>query len=381
MDSISLPPEMDLLRITQDSCSIESYVEEFLQLAHQGDWNDGSLKIVFWSGLGNHLFLQAPPAATPGSLAQYINHVLILAGSSFTVEEVPASQLPSAAKSVPVPPPATMMMPPPAVMMVPPPAAMMVPPAVMMVHNLELMDTAIPPEILAPVLSPEPAPRQRPPVQRHTSERFPVPAPRRHPPVPAPRKLLPVSPLVPSSSPLFPLVPSSSALPERPREFALPERPQEVEWPEHPRVSDPPEPLLVPSSSPEPLLVPSSVCSSQVPSSACSSHVPSSACSSQVSSSGHPRACSSSANPRARSSPAPSSGCASRAPPGARASRAPPSARSSRAPSSARSSRVPTRGDLPQENFGGGAIYPLPGWPGPEPRPRSSLTQLGHLKK
>ncbi len=90
--------------ITQDGCSIESYVEEFLQLAHQGDWNDDSLKIVFWSGLSNHLFLQAPPAATPGSLAQYIDHVLILAGSFFTVEVVPASQpLPTAR---PVPPPA-----------------------------------------------------------------------------------------------------------------------------------------------------------------------------------------------------------------------------------------------------------------------------------
>ncbi len=183
MDSTSSPPEKDRLMITQDGCSIESYVEDFLQLAHQGDWKNDSLKIVFWSGLSNHLFLQAPPAATPGSLAQYIDHILILAGSSFTVEEVPASQLPSAAKSVPVPPPAAMMMPPPAAMMVPPPAAMMVPPAVMMVHNLELMDTAIPPEILAPVLSPEPAPRQRPPVPA-PRQRFPVPVPCQHSPVP-----------------------------------------------------------------------------------------------------------------------------------------------------------------------------------------------------
>ncbi len=60
---------------------------------------------------------------------------------------------------------------------------------------------------------------------------------------------------------------------------------------------------------------------------------------------------------------------------------APPSARSSRASSRARSSRMPTRGELPHENFGGGAIYPLPGWPGPEPRPRRSLTHHGCPKE
>jgi len=92
MDSISSHPEK-LLTITQDGRSIESYVEEFLQLTHQVDWNDDSLKIVFWSGLSNHLFLLAPPATTTGSLAQYIDLVLILVGSSLTVEEVPTSHL------------------------------------------------------------------------------------------------------------------------------------------------------------------------------------------------------------------------------------------------------------------------------------------------
>ncbi len=74
--------------ITQDGCLIECYVEEFLQLAHQVAWNDGTLKVVFWSGLDNRLFLQAPAATTPGSLAQYIDHVLLLDGSSFIVGEV-----------------------------------------------------------------------------------------------------------------------------------------------------------------------------------------------------------------------------------------------------------------------------------------------------
>ncbi len=229
MDSISSPPEKDLLMITQDGCSIESYVEEFLQLAQQGDWNDDSLKIVFWSGLSNHLFLQAPPAATPGSLAQYIDHVLILAGSSFTVEEVPASQplptarpvpppaaksvyprarkwasnsadlrakvldpsltsvrsalkstpcLPSqrppaaksvspasAAKSVPVPPPAAMMGPPPATKMVPP-AAMMVPPPATMIESPRVCAARAPPSDRAARAPPSDRASRAPPSDR-----------------------------------------------------------------------------------------------------------------------------------------------------------------------------------------------------------------------
>ncbi len=45
----------------QDGRSIESYVEEFLHLIHQVNWNDDTLKIVFWSGLNNHLFLSRHP--------------------------------------------------------------------------------------------------------------------------------------------------------------------------------------------------------------------------------------------------------------------------------------------------------------------------------
>ncbi len=87
MSSIFDPATL-ILSITQDGRPIEFYVEEFLQLAHQVPWNDGTLKAVFWSGLDDQLFLQAPAATTPGSLAQYIDHVLLLAGSSFIVGEV-----------------------------------------------------------------------------------------------------------------------------------------------------------------------------------------------------------------------------------------------------------------------------------------------------
>ncbi len=208
MDSISSPPEKDLLMITQDGCSIESYVEEFIQLAHQGDWNDDSLKIVFWSGLSNHLFLQAPPAATPGSLAQYIDHVLILAGSSFTLEEVPASQ--------PVPPPA---------------AKSVYPRARKWASNsADLRTKVLDPSLTSdgndgsayrgedraatPRLLPSPQdpflasalqclpPRKCPP----------VPAPRKCPPVPTPRQSSSESPLVPSSSSESPLIPSRALL-------------------------------------------------------------------------------------------------------------------------------------------------------------------------
>ncbi|KAL1252316.1 hypothetical protein QQF64_033817 [Cirrhinus molitorella] len=69
----------------QDGHQIETYVEEFLSLAHQVNWNDGTLKIVFWTGLDDQLYLLAPAVTNPGTLAQYIE--LLLDGSSFTVGE------------------------------------------------------------------------------------------------------------------------------------------------------------------------------------------------------------------------------------------------------------------------------------------------------
>ncbi len=83
--SSTIDPATVLLSITQDGRPIEYYVEEFLQLANQVPWNDGTLKVVFWTGLNDHLYLLAPAATTPGSLAQYIEYVLLLAGSPLTV--------------------------------------------------------------------------------------------------------------------------------------------------------------------------------------------------------------------------------------------------------------------------------------------------------
>ncbi len=183
MDSISSHPE-ELLTITQDGRSIESYVEEFLHLIHQVKWNDDTLKIVFWSGLNNHLFLLAPPATTTGSLAHYIELVLILPGSSFTVEEVPTSQMPHTEK--PSPP-----------------------------AEKKTISTAL--SVKDPL------------TKAH------VPASRQRPLMPSPRKCSQFPPLVLLSASSSPLVPSSSA--ECPRESEPPERPSESEPSELPRES------------------------------------------------------------------------------------------------------------------------------------------------
>ncbi len=286
--SSTIDPATVLLSITQDGRPIEYYVEEFLQLANQVPWNDGTLKVVFWTGLNDHLYLLAPAATTPGSLAQYIDYVLLLAGSPLTVGaideddkvapvpkstpvegiSIPKSKSemtvtkiippPETAMMVPppktammVPPPETaMMVPPPVtVMMVPPPAtkivpppetAMMVPPPVtVMMVPPPATKIVPPPETAMMVPPPEttmmlPAARQCPPVP---APRMcpPVPAPRMCPPVPAPRKCPPVPappehPLVPAP-PERPLVPAPS---ERPLVPAPPERPTEPAPPEWP---------------------------------------------------------------------------------------------------------------------------------------------------
>ncbi|KAF4103559.1 hypothetical protein G5714_016442 [Onychostoma macrolepis] len=96
--SSTFDPAKVLLSITQDGRPIEYYVEEFLQLTHQVQWNYGTLKVGFWSGLNDLLYLQAPAATTPGSLVQNIDHVLLLAGSPFTVGDIDKD-----AKVTPVP--------------------------------------------------------------------------------------------------------------------------------------------------------------------------------------------------------------------------------------------------------------------------------------
>ncbi len=308
MDSISSHPE-ELLTITQDGRSIESYVEEFLHLIHQVNWNDDTLKIVFWSGLNNHLFLLGPPPTTTGSLAHYIELVLILAGSSFTMEEVPTSQMPPPHTEKPSPP-----------------------------AEKKTISPAL--SVIDPL------------TEAH------VPAPRQRPLVPSPRKCSQFPLLVLPSTSSSPLVPSSST--ECPRESEPPERPRGSEPPERPRESEPPElsresvlsehpQESVPSSLPSPPLAPpSSPSLPLVPSSSPSSPLaPSSSPSSPLVPSGSP------------SSPlAPSSSAHPERPPRVCASRAPPRVRASRAPHRACSSGMAPRGEPPQENVLGGPYTP-----------------------
>ncbi len=175
-----------------------------------------------------------PASDSTCSLGRYMEYALWLSGSPYTVDEVHDSpeevfinhqpppgaksvSPPSAAMSVPVPPPAAKSVPPTEARFTPLPMALPNPP----VPNLELMDTAKPTEILAPVISPEPAPQLRPPVSA-PCQRFPVSAPRQHFPVPA--SLGPVPSVLASPEPV-PTVPASPGsvhpwpmLTERPQE-------------------------------------------------------------------------------------------------------------------------------------------------------------------
>ncbi|KAK9977272.1 hypothetical protein ABG768_019093 [Culter alburnus] len=97
-------PADRLLTLTQDGHSIEQYVEEFLELSYLRAWNEATLKNIFWIGLDDYLYQQVPAGTIPSSLAQYLDYVLWLSGSSLTVCEVDNTtatqpQLPS---SIPV---------------------------------------------------------------------------------------------------------------------------------------------------------------------------------------------------------------------------------------------------------------------------------------
>ncbi|CAM4549728.1 unnamed protein product [Leuciscus chuanchicus] len=58
MSDILFDPATLLLSMTQDGRLIEDYVDEFLELSHLVPWNDDTMKMVFWSGLDNHMFRQ-----------------------------------------------------------------------------------------------------------------------------------------------------------------------------------------------------------------------------------------------------------------------------------------------------------------------------------
>ncbi len=304
--SSTIDPATVLLSITQDGRPIEYYVEEFLQLANQVPWNDGTLKVVFWTGLNDHLYLLAPAATTPGSLAQYIEYVLLLAGSPLTVgaideddkvAPVPKStpvegiSIPKSKSEMTV----TKMVPLPAAMYVyprarkwasnsadlrakvldpsltsarsalksfpplpsqpspaaksesPPPATKIVPPpeTAMMVQP-PVTAMMVPPPKTAMML---PAVAKCPPVPA-PRKCPPVPAPRKCPPVPAPRKCPPVGTPEPAPRQRTP----EPAPHQCPLVAAPPKHPQVPTPPERPQVPAPPERHPVPAPSERPLV-------------------------------------------------------------------------------------------------------------------------------
>jgi len=82
---ILLTPAHSLFNIFQDGHTIEEYVVKFLELSAGVSWSDDVFKSVFWLGLDDHLYKQAPAAAFPGTFAGYLDHVLWLSGSVFTI--------------------------------------------------------------------------------------------------------------------------------------------------------------------------------------------------------------------------------------------------------------------------------------------------------
>lgn len=79
-------------------------MEQFLELSHHMPWNDGMLKVCFWSGLDNPISHLMPMEETSCTLTQYMDYALWLSGSSYTVGDAegpnPASPEPSQSTSI-----------------------------------------------------------------------------------------------------------------------------------------------------------------------------------------------------------------------------------------------------------------------------------------
>ncbi len=78
-------PEVSLLCLRQGDRAIEDYVADFCELCFQVDFNDVALKGIFRNGLNDFLNYLMPDSKIPVSLEQYIDHALLLSGSSYTV--------------------------------------------------------------------------------------------------------------------------------------------------------------------------------------------------------------------------------------------------------------------------------------------------------
>jgi len=66
-------------------CPLEDYVQEFCELSHLVDFNDVALKGIFRNGLNYFLNYLMPDNTPHWTREQYIDHALLLSGSSFTV--------------------------------------------------------------------------------------------------------------------------------------------------------------------------------------------------------------------------------------------------------------------------------------------------------
>jgi len=83
--AFSSPLVIQRISIFPDGSLVEDYVKEFLELSNLVPWNDGTMKIMFWRGLNDHLYQQIPASATTCSLESYSDYVLWLSYSSLNV--------------------------------------------------------------------------------------------------------------------------------------------------------------------------------------------------------------------------------------------------------------------------------------------------------
>ncbi|ROI80397.1 hypothetical protein DPX16_1987 [Anabarilius grahami] len=76
-----------LIGLFQIGCSLERYVEEFVELAFLTDWSDARLNALFLDGLDVDIIRFDEPEDS-FSLSETINLILYLNGSDFFVDEV-----------------------------------------------------------------------------------------------------------------------------------------------------------------------------------------------------------------------------------------------------------------------------------------------------
>ncbi len=79
------PAVSHLLYLRQSNRAIEEYVEDFCGLCHLAGFNNVVLNDMFRVGLNEPIRSRLPEGKIHWSLEQYIDHALLLSGSSYTV--------------------------------------------------------------------------------------------------------------------------------------------------------------------------------------------------------------------------------------------------------------------------------------------------------